>query len=62
MQQLGASVPLATVARPPAYDCVFLAGGQGAMADMPASAQLHRVLADAAQHGGRERGRGGRES
>ncbi|PNW84909.1 hypothetical protein CHLRE_03g163550v5 [Chlamydomonas reinhardtii] len=51
MQQLGASVPLATVARPPAYDCVFLAGGQGAMADMPASAQLHRVLADAAQHG-----------
>ncbi|KAG2442982.1 hypothetical protein HXX76_003055 [Chlamydomonas incerta] len=51
MQQLSASVPLSSVSRPPAYDCVFLAGGQGAMADMPGSKELGRVLSDAAQHG-----------
>ncbi|KAG2499170.1 hypothetical protein HYH03_002751 [Edaphochlamys debaryana] len=48
MLQLRQSVPLSSVAQPGAYACVWLAGGQGAMGDMPGSEQLKRVLEAAA--------------
>ncbi|GLC35950.1 hypothetical protein PLESTB_000522500 [Pleodorina starrii] len=51
MLQLRNSVPLASVKEPPAYACVFLAGGHGAMGDMPNNPELARVVGEMARLG-----------
>ncbi|EFJ44752.1 hypothetical protein VOLCADRAFT_106212 [Volvox carteri f. nagariensis] len=51
MLQLRESVAVSSVKQPAAYDCIFLAGGQGAMGDMPHSSELATVVGEAAMHG-----------
>ncbi|KXZ56395.1 hypothetical protein GPECTOR_1g350 [Gonium pectorale] len=51
MLQLHQSVPLHSVTDPGAYDCIYLAGGHGAMGDMPDSKELQRVVGEAARRG-----------
>jgi putative intracellular protease/amidase len=51
MAQLRGSVPLDSITQPAAYAALYLAGGQGAMGDMPGHAQLAELLRDAAARG-----------
>jgi hypothetical protein len=51
MMQLRQTVPLSSVKEPGAYKCIFLAGGQGAMGDMPTNSDLPRVVGGAAKLG-----------
>ncbi|PNH12695.1 putative chaperone protein HSP31 [Tetrabaena socialis] len=49
--QLRGSVPLSSVTEPTAYACIYLAGGQGCMADFAESKEVARVVGEAVKHG-----------